>query len=149
IDSFTVMPPEKDSIPFEQTVRFQQQLNESGRFAFFNSNLFTGLEKNPFISSIRFTNVNFGYPYDIFLEETIKLPPGTKIELPENKNLISSDNMIQAVKQVSFENNELKIFIHFVQIVTLIKTEKYPDLKSFYKEITDMLNEPIVLKLPN
>jgi len=31
----------------------------------------------------------------------------------------------------------------------LIKTEKYPDLKSFYKEITDMLNEPIVLKLPN
>jgi len=149
IDSFTVMPPEKDSIPFEQTVRFNQQLNESGGFAFFNSNLFTGLEKNPFISSIRFTNVNFGYPYDIFLEETFKLPPGTKIELPENKNLVSNDNTIQAVKQVSFENNELKIFIHFVQIVTLIKTEKYPDLKSFYKEITDMLNEPIVLKLPN
>jgi hypothetical protein len=149
IDSFTVMPPEKDSIPFEQTVRFNQQLNESGGFVFFNSNLFTGLEKNPFISSIRFTNVNFGYPYDIFIEETIKMPPGTKIELPENKNLVSNDNMIQGVKQVSFENNELKVFIHFVQIVTLIKTEKYPDLKSFYKEVIDMLNEPIVLKLPN
>lgn len=148
IDSFTVMPPEKDSIPFEQTVRFNQQLNESGGFVFFNSNLFTSLEKNPFISSIRFTNVNFGYPYDIFLEETFKLPLGTKIELPENKNLVSNDNTIQAVKQVSFENNELKIFIHFVQIVTLIKTDKYPDLKSFYKEITDMLNEPIVLNLP-
>jgi len=149
IDSFTVMPPEKDSIPFEQTVRFNQQLNESGGFVFFNSNLFTGLEKNPFISSIRFTNVNFGYPYNIFLEETFKLPPGTKIELPENKNLVSNDNTIQAVKQVSFENNELKIFIHFVQIVTLIKTENYPVLKNFYKEMTDMLNEPIVLKLPN
>jgi hypothetical protein len=78
IDSFLVISPERDSIPFEQTVRYKQQLSESGGLIFLNSNLFTGLEKNPFISSIRFTNVNFGYPYDIFLEETYKPAAGYK-----------------------------------------------------------------------
>jgi hypothetical protein len=149
IDSFLVVSPENDSIPFEQTVRFKQQLNESGGLTFLNANLFTGLEKNPFISSIRFTNVNFGFPYDIFLEETFKLPPGTKIDLPENKNLISDNNTIQAVKQVTFENGELKIFIRFVQTATLVKADNYTVLKGFYKQMVDMLNEPIVLKLPN
>jgi len=149
IDSFLVSQPQSDTIPFEQIVSFKQQLNESGGFIFVNANFFTGLEKNPFISPIRFTNVNFGYPYNIFIEETIKLPPGTKVDLPENKNLASNDNMIQAAKQVSFENNELKILINFVQKVTLVKAANYPDLKSFYKEMTDMLNEPIVLKISN
>ena len=74
IDSFLIVPPENDSIPLEQIVRYKQQLNESGGFIFFNTNLFTGIEKNPFLSSIRFTNVNFGFPYNIFVEEKIKLP---------------------------------------------------------------------------
>jgi len=149
IDSFLVISPGKDSIPFEQAIRYKQQLNESGGLVFFNSNLFTGLEKNPFMSSIRFTNVNFGYPYDIFLEETFKLPPGTKIDLPEDKNLILDNNKIQAVKKVKFEKGELKILIHFIQTTTLIQSENYIALKEFYKNMTDMLNEPIVLKLPN
>jgi hypothetical protein len=149
IDSFLVTSPENDSIPFEQTVRFKQQLNESGGLTFLNANLFTGLEKNPFISSIRFTNVNFGFPYNIFLEETFKLPPGTKIDLPENKSLLSDNKNIQAGKQVTFENGELKIFIRFIQTATLVKVDNYAVLKEFYKKMVDMLNEPIVLKLPN
>jgi hypothetical protein len=149
VDSFSVVPPEKDSIPFQQIVRFKQQLNESGGFTFLNCNLFTGLEKNLFTSVIRFTNVNFGFPYDIFLEESFKLPAGAKIDLPEDKNLLSTDNKIQAVKQVKFENGELKIFIHFTQITTLVNANDYFVLKKFYKEMIEMLNEPIVVKLPN
>ena len=149
IDSFLVISPQKDSIPLEQTIRYKQQLSESGGFIFLNPNLFTGLEKNPFTSSIRFTNVNFGYPYDIFLEETFKLPTGTKIDLPENKNLIFDNNKIQVVKQVKFEKDELKVFIHFIQLTTLVRAENYVALKEFYKKMVDMLNEPIVLKLTN
>ena len=149
IDSFLVISPEKDSIPFEQTIRYKQQLNESGGLIFLNSNLFTGLEKNPFMSSVRFTNVNFGYPYDIFLEETFQLPPGTKIDLPEDKNLILDNNKIQAVKQVKFEKGELKIYIHFIQTTTLVQAGNYIALKEFYKKMVDMLNEPIILKILN
>jgi len=149
IDSFLVISPEKDSIPFEQIIRYKQQLNESGGLIFLNANLFTGLEKNPFMSSVRFTNVNFGYPYDIFLEETFQLPPGTKIDLPEDKNLILDNNKIQAVKQVKFEKGELKIYIHFIQTTTLVQAGNYIALKEFYKKMVDMLNEPIILKILN
>jgi hypothetical protein len=149
IDSFLVAPPETDSMPLEQNVRYKQQLNESGGFIFLNANLFTGLEKNPFSSSVRFTNVNFGFPYNVTVEEKIKLPEGVKVELPEDKILVSKDNNIQAVRQVSLEAGELKVLIRFVQTTTLVTANAYSEMKGFYKNMTDMLNEPIVLKLPN
>jgi len=149
VDSFLVVPPESDSVPLEQFIRYKQQLNESGGFVFLNANLFTGLEKNPFSSSVRFTNVNFGFPYNVIVEEKIKLPEGVKVELPEDKVLVSNDNNIQAVRQVRFEGGELTVLNRFTQTTTLVTADAYKGMKEFYKEMTDMLNEQIVLKLPN
>src|SRR5688572_1137905 len=148
IDSFLVIPPRTDSIPLEQVVRYKLQLNESGGFNFLNTNLFTGLEKNPFLSSIRFSNVNFGFPYTIFVEQRIKLPSGTKIDLPADKLMVSADNRIQAAKQVTRDGDELKILIRFEQTTTLVTADGYSAMREFYKKMIDMLNEPIVLKLP-
>ena len=72
-----------------------------------------------------------------------------KIDLPEDRILVSNDNNIQAIRQVSFEGGELKVLIRFVQTTTLVAADAYKVMKDFYKEMTDMLNEPIVLKLPN
>ena len=148
-DSFFTVLPEHDSLPFDQFIKFKQQLNESGGLTFLNTNLFTGMEKNPFISSIRFTNVNFGYPYNIVAEETFKLPAGTKVEVPEDKTIRADDKSVEASKQVRFENGELTVIIRFLQSKTLVNAENYPGIKDTYKKIVDMLNEPVVLKLPN
>lgn len=149
VDSFLVELPESDSTPLKQIVQYKQQLNESGGYIFLKANLFTGLEKNPFSSPVRFTNVNFGFPYDVTVEEKIKVPEGVKIDLPEDKVLVSGDNNIQAARQISFAGGELKVVIRFVQTTTLVTADAYKAMKDFYKEITDMLNEPIVLKLSN
>jgi len=149
VDSFQVIHPDQDSLPMEQVVRFKQQLNESGGYIFINSNLFTGLEKNPFTSSIRFTNVNFGYPYQTNLHGSIKLPAGAKIDLPDDKILFSADNTIRLARQVKLEKDELKINIYFFQSATLVKAESYNGLRDFYKSMVDMLNEPLVVKLGN
>ena len=149
VDSFSVPLPEYDSLPFEQSIRYNQQLNESGGFIFINPNLFTGLSKNPFASTIRFTNVNFGYPYNVMVQQTIKLPAGAKVELPPDKTVRSTDNRIEALRQVRFENGELKIAIRFVQSITLVPPELYPTLKDHYKQMVDMLNEPVLVKLGN
>ena len=133
----------------EQVVRFKQQLNESGGYIFINSNLFTGLEKNPFTSAIRFTNVNFGYPYQTNLQGTIKLPAGAKIDLPEEKMLVSADNTIRLARQVKLEKDELKITIYFFQSSTLVEAESYKGLRDFYRSMVDMLNEPLVVRLGN
>ena len=149
IDSLMITTPDHDSIPFDQNVKYKQQSNESGGLIFYNSNLFTGLEKNPFLSSVRFTNINFGYPYNIALEETIKLPAGIKIDVPEDKFTSFDNNKIAATRIVKYENGELKVSIRFTQNVTLIKAEEYAAMKDFYKKMIDMLNEPIVMKLSN
>ena len=141
--------PQHDSLPFEQVIRYNQQLNESGGFIFIYTNLFTGLSKNPFVSSTRFTNVNFGFPYNVTVRQTIKLPAGAKIDLPEDKVIRSTDNKIEALKQVKFENGELKVVLKFVQNITLVVPELYPALKGLYKQMVDMLNEPILVKLGN
>ena len=148
IDSFHIIPPGSDSIPLELAVRYKQQLNESGGYVFFNTNLFTGLERNPFISSIRFTNVNFGFPYNTFIEEIIKMPAGIRIDLPQDKSMAFEDNKINVQRKVRFENGELTITIQFIQNATLISAEGYPAFKDFYKKMVDMLNEPLALKMP-
>ena len=77
------------------------------------------------------------------------MPAGTKIDLPEDKTLAFANNKIMATKQVRFENGELRTMIRFSQSLTLIPADSYKGLKEFYKTMIDMLNEPIVLKLPN
>lgn len=149
VDSFMIIPPQSDSLPLDQYVKFKQQLNQSGGFTLLNANLFTGLDKNPFISSIRFTNVNFGFPYDIVLEETIKVPANTKVELPEDKAVRSGDKTIEAIKEVRFVNGEIKVKMRFIQTKTLVYAENYPGIKDFYKKMVDMFNEPIVIRLAN
>ncbi|HET9433098.1 MAG TPA: hypothetical protein VFO37_05040, partial [Chitinophagaceae bacterium] len=148
-DSFFTAPAEYDSLPFDQFIKFKQQTNESGGMTFLNTNLFTGMEQSPFISSIRFTNVNFGFPSNIVVEETFKLPPGTKVDVPEDKTIRTDDKSIEAFKQVRFENGELTVLLRFFQTKTLITAENYPSIKDIYKKIVDMLNEPVVMKLPN
>ena len=61
----------------------------------------------------------------------------------------STDNKIEALKQVKFENGELKVVLKFVQNITLVVPELYPALKGLYKQMVDMLNEPILVKLGN
>lgn len=148
-DSFFTAPPESDSLPFDQFIKFKQQLSESGGMTFLNTNLFTGMEKNPFISSIRFTNVNFGFPSSIVVEETFKLPPGTKVDVPEDKTIRADDKSIEAFKQVRFENGELIVLLRFLQTKTLVTAENYPSIKDIYKKIVDTLNEPVVMRLPD
>ena len=149
IDSFQVIHPDQDSLPMKQVVLFKQQLNESGGYIFINGNLFTGLEKNPFTSSIRFTNVNFGYPFQTNLQGTIKLPAGAKIDLPQDKTLVYADQTIRLSRQVKLEKDELKINIYFYQSSTLVEAESYKGLRDFYRSMVDMLNEPLVVKLGN
>jgi hypothetical protein len=55
---------------------------------------------------------------------------------------------IQAVRQLSFEGGELKS-INPVCKQQHWSLDGYKVMKDFYKEMTDMLNEPIVMKLPN
>lgn len=150
VDSFYALNMENDSLPLSAGINFHQQLNESGGFVFINYNLFTGMAKNPFVSSIRFTNVNFGFPSNIIMEANIRLPAGSKTdELPKDQLLENEDRTIRITREIKLENGQLNVRISFIRNTTLVPADNYIGLKEFYKKMADMLNEPVVLKLEN
>ena len=148
IDSFHFQVPDNSSEPLVQDIYFHNDLVENGGFVLLNYNLFSGISRNPFTSDIRFTNINFGYPYSIILEEEIEVPStGTTDELPKNKKLVTPQRDISLAREISRVGNVLKIRISFTQTNTLYEENSYPMLKQFYKLMVDMLNEPVVVKL--
>jgi hypothetical protein len=148
VDSFNYKNLTSDSEPLMQQVKFKEQFGENGGFALLNYNLFTGLAKNPFKKDERFTNVNFGYPYLVTVDETIELPANSKVEeLPANKRLTTSDRNISIAREITQTGNRIHIKINFVQTLTLVPADDYQDLKYFYKLMVDLLNQPITIKL--
>lgn len=124
-------------------------MNESGGFILMNYNLFTGLSKNPFTSTIRFTNINFGYPYNVEVNEEIELPTGATLDNPpKNRSYSTAEKDISISREIRKEGNILKVRLLFKQSGTLYHYSSYPAVKQFYNYMAEMLNEPVVVKLP-
>ena len=147
VNRFEYDYPKQDSSPLVQHVEFMSQLSETGGFVLYNYNLFTGLRKNIFKADERFTNINFGYPVDITVEEEIELPPGSRTdELPKDKTQQTADKKISLSREIKRTGDILSIKISFKQSITLVAADSYPALKNFYKLMVDMLNEPVVIR---
>ncbi len=150
IDSFHCENLSIDSLPLSENFLFTEDLNENGGFVLLNYNLFTGIEKNPFIKDERFTNIDFGFPYNVSVYEEIELPPNCKIdELPQNKKVISPHGDISVSRIIERKENKLVVSIQFMQTETLFSNQFYNVVKSTYQTAIDMLNEQIAIKLGN
>ena len=148
VDSFNCENLKNDAEPLIQDVKFTNELSESGGFLLLNYNLFTGLEKNPFVKPERFTNIDFGFPYMESTEEEIELPSSAKVDdLPANKKLVTPSREISVLRNISRDGNKLHVRIDFIQTLTLVSYEDYETLRKFYRSMVEMLNEPIVIKL--
>jgi len=148
IDSFHIQKPANIDEPLLQKLHFHNDLNENGGFVLLNYNLFTGLTKNPFTNDIRFTNINFGFPYNIILEEVIELPANSTIDdLPKNRTIKTAANDISISREIKREGNLLKIRIVFIQTNTIFLNRDYTIVKQFYTSMVEMLNEQVDVKL--
>jgi hypothetical protein len=148
VDSFSYNNLTIDSEQLIQHVKFKEQFDATGTFALLNYNLFTGLAKNPFTKDERFTNVNFGYPYIVSVEETIEVPANSKVEeLPPNKKLTTPDRDISLSREITQTGNAIHVKINFIQELTLVPASDYKDLQLFYKLMIDLVNQPITIKL--
>jgi hypothetical protein len=147
VDSFYYDEPADESAPLTQRFQYSNQLDESGGFVFWNYNSLTGLTKNPFTAEHRFTNVNFGYPFDIEINETIELPPGSKTDDLLKEATLEHGSQIFLWRTVKRTGNTVKIRIVFKQRVAVFTADEYPALKNFYKSMVEMLAEPVVIKL--
>jgi hypothetical protein len=150
VDDLVTENLDDDSKPLIQKIDFHNEMNVSGGFIFLTGNLFTGFSKSPFTSETRFTNINFGYPYNIHVEAKIELPDKAKIDkLPESKHQVFGAEFVIVDRQFKLENNTLFISVNFRQTMTIIPNEQYSSLKAIYKQAIDLLNEPVLVKIVN
>jgi len=139
---------EIDSLPLTQKVDFKADLAGSDEnYIYVNPDIFTLLNKNPFLKETRFTNIDFGYLNNYSFNEMFKIPAGYKVDaMPKNVSMAMPDTSIVFRRKFVEQDGTIvaRILIQFKK--TVFFAEDYPALFDFYKKMYDMMNEQIVLK---
>jgi Domain of Unknown Function with PDB structure (DUF3857) len=147
VDSLEVTNADNDAEPMEQKVKFSSKLNSSGGYSYFNINLFSGLETNPFTDDDRMTDVDFGYLQDYSIYGSFLIPDGYSFdELPKNMTMIMPDTSIIFTRHLQAEDNTLNTRISIQFKKTTYPAQYYPEFQEFYKKMLAKLNEQIVIK---
>jgi hypothetical protein len=140
---------ENDSLMLDQNFKLSGNLNTTGDYSFLPLNMYTGFDFNPFLSSNRFSDINFGYRRSISLTLTVQLPANYIIDdLPKSVRLTNPDKDISFLRQVEYdkEGNFISCMILIEFKKSLYETDTYPVLKEIYQKMFDFLKEPVVLK---
>jgi hypothetical protein len=138
---------ESDSMPLEQDIKFNNVLNSSGNYLYFNMNLFSGLNVNPFTAEERTTDIDFIYCREYTIFGNYTLPQNYAFaEVPEDVSMIMPDTSIIFIRSVRVEENLLNVKISVEFKKPVYPAEDYPLFREFYKKLFDKLNEQVVIK---
>jgi hypothetical protein len=147
VDSFSVENEEKDSLPLIQKFQFTQPTSSSGDYKYFSANLFSGLEKKPFIADNRFSDIFFGANQHYMILGNFAIPDGYQFdELPKNTRMIMPDTSISFTRMQQVNDNRLSVRYILEFKKPFYSIEEYPLFKEFYKKLYGMLNEQFVIK---
>lgn len=147
VDSFAVQGLQNDSASLKLAVDFHFDLKKSGGYYLLSPNLFTGLNENPFITQYRFTDIDFGSKYSGVVTANIQLPESFAVEaLPTNKKLVSQDRSMMVSRLLEKTDNQISLRYNMEINRERFAAVEYETVKAFFKEMIDLLNEPILLK---
>jgi Domain of Unknown Function with PDB structure (DUF3857) len=149
VNDFEFLNLNNDSLPAELKLNLSANLSGTGEYQYMQLNLFSGFDKNPFLSDNRFSNVNFGYKRTIIANTTINLPKNYMVDaLPKPVRLITPDKDILFTRNIVYdkESNSINVVFVFDFKKSLYTVDEYPVLKEVYEKMLDFLKEPVVLK---
>lgn len=147
IEDIAVNNADADSLPLEQKVKFTSLLSSSGDYRYFNINLFSGLDKNPFVTDERVADIDFGYLQEYTLFGNYTIPQDYVFdELPQNISMIMPDTSIIFTRSLQTDDNLLNVKISVEFKRSFYPATNYPEFKEFYKKLFAKLNEQVVIK---
>ncbi len=147
VDSLYFENEETDTLPLKQNLSFTGKTSSSGDYHYFSANLFSGLEKNPFIADDRFSDIFFGANQKNIITGRFSIPPGYQFdELPKNIKMRTPDSSIIFTRLMQVNENEISLRIQLDINKPMYPVDEYPYFKEFYKRLFEMLNEQIVFK---
>jgi hypothetical protein len=147
IDELVVNNVEADSLPLEQKVKFSAALNNSGEYKYFTVNLFSALDKNPFVADDRMADIDFGFLQDYSIFGNYTIPQDYVFDgLPANITMIMPDTSIIFTRNIQADENLLNVRMTLEFKRTFYPVTDYPEFAAFYKKLFAKLNEQIVIK---
>jgi hypothetical protein len=147
VDSLDFENLDDDTMPLIQKVQFSMPVSSSGEYKYFSTNLFTRLEKNPFVADARFSDIFFGVNQSYNIVANITIPEGYAFEtLPKNMKMIMPDTSIAITRRLAVEGNQLSVRVGLEFKKPFFTVQEYPDFKEFYKQLFAVLSEQITIK---
>ncbi|MCS3797079.1 DUF3857 domain-containing protein [Niastella sp. OAS944] len=147
VDSLALENLDNDTLPLIQKVKFSLPVSASGEYKYFSTNLFTRLEKNPFLADSRFSDVFFGVNQSYNIVANITIPEAYSFEtLPKNMKMIMPDTSIAITRRLVAEDNRLSVRVSLEFKKPFFTVQEYPDFKEFYKQLFAILSEQITIK---
>ncbi len=148
ITDYKIMNTKVDSLPLRENFNFKLDMTGfDGDYIYFSPNLFTGLDANPFISDVRFSDIDFVYLNRYLINGHYKIPEGYKVDaLPKLRTIVMPDNSIVFKRTVGEMEGAIIVNYKISFAKAKYSRDEYKDLHDFYKQMYEMLNEQIVLK---
>ncbi|MBK8611071.1 MAG: DUF3857 domain-containing protein [Chitinophagaceae bacterium] len=147
IDDISINNVESDSLPLEQKIKFNVPLRGTGDYLYFSINLFSDLEKNPFVAKDRLSDVDFGVNQEYLLFGNYTIPAEFSFDgVPENMTMVTSDGTVSFNRNIQVEDNLLNVRISVEFKKTFYPVGSYDEFAEFYKKLIDKLNEQVVIK---
>ena len=136
-----------DSLPLEQKIKFSSVLNSSGDYIYLLVNLFSELEKNPFITEQRIADIDYGYLQNYIIVGNYRIPQEYSFDaLPENISLQMPDKSIVFNRHLTVEGNLLQVRLTLDYKNSYYAVADYSDFREFHKKLFEALNEQVVIK---
>lgn len=147
IEEYKPINEENDTLNLDEKFRFSLKVNSSGDYMYFNANLFTGLNENPFVADTRVSEIDFGYRHRVSLNARIIIPDNYQVdELPKVPGLIMADSSIILTRRFFHEENTIILRMMLEINRPVFGADEYADFREYYKRLYEMLNEQVVLK---
>ena len=139
---------EVDSLPLVQNINFDLSLSGADEnYIYFNPNLFTSLHSNPFLTTGRTTDIDFGFLKNYVISGVYKEPAGYKIDaLPKSVSMSMPDKSISFKRIVAEQDGSVMVRYTIDFKKAMFFKEDYPEFYDFFKKMTEMINEQIVFK---
>jgi len=139
---------EVDSLPLTQRMDFKMDLNGSdGNYIYITPAFFAPIHVNPFLSTSRSTDIDFGFRDNFALSATYKIPEGFKTDiLPKNVTMLTPDESISFRRIVAEQDGAIVVRYTLDHKKAIYLKDGYPELYDFYKKLQEMLNEQVVFK---
>jgi hypothetical protein len=148
ISSLKMENMDVDTLPLIQDIDFNYDLTSTDEnYIYFNPNLFTLMNKNPFLSESRKSDIDFGCLDNLTLNSIYTIPAGYKVDaLPKSVSMAMPDNSIIFRRTMIEQDGKIAVRYTINYKKTIYFKEDYADFHEFYKKMYEMLNEQIVLK---